>query len=99
MARELQNKLGEGHYGVKTFSRIDGFKHYLRQNNEWLFNDENDALGYLDDHLLVDFFQYWSELMEEGVATSPEVDSAVQGTEDELIVHGKQPFKQRIVIR
>ena len=46
------------------------------------------ALGYQDDHLLVDFFQYWLNLMEEGVATSPDVDSAVQSTEDELIVHG-----------
>ena len=88
MARELQKKLGEGHYGVKTFNHIEGFKHYLRQNNEWLFNDENSALGYQDDHLLVDFFQYWLNLMEEGVATSPDVDSAVQSTEDELIVHG-----------
>jgi multiple sugar transport system substrate-binding protein len=92
MARELQNTLGEGTFGVKTFNHIDAFKHYLRQNGKWLYNEENNALGYEDDQIMIDFYQYWVDLIEAGVATTPDVDSAVQGLEDELIVHGKAPI-------
>jgi len=89
IASKLQNHFGKGYYGVKSFNNIDGFKHYLRQNNEWLFNEENDALGYQDDNLLIEYFQYWLKNMKAGIATTPDIDSAVQGTEDELIVHKK----------
>ncbi|MCR2821195.1 ABC transporter substrate-binding protein [Lederbergia panacisoli] len=89
ISRKMQNHFGDGFYGMKTFSHIDAFKHYLRQHDLWLFNEENDGLGYDDDSILTEFFQYWLDNIKDGLSTNPDADSAVQGVEDELIVHKK----------
>jgi len=92
MAREIQTKLPDVDYGVSPFDHIDAFKHYLRQHGEWLYNEDNTALGYDDDQITIDFFSYWTELLDDGVAAPQDVVASVQSVEDELIVHGKSPL-------
>jgi len=92
MAREIQAKLPEAQYGVSPFDTIDAFKHYLRQHGKWIYNEDYTALGFKDDQIMIDFFRYWTKLLEDGVAAPQDVVASVQSIEDELIVHGKSPL-------
>jgi multiple sugar transport system substrate-binding protein len=92
-AKKLKDQLGDGVYGVEGAKNFLGnFQYYLRQHDIELYNEEGTALGYEDDKLLVEFLNYWDELLKDGVAAPPDVTAAVQGRlEEELIVHEKAP--------
>lgn len=68
---------------------LHSFKHYLRQHDLWLYNEEHTGLGYDDDQYFIDFFSMYKALLDEGVAAGPGIVADIQGMEDELIVHGE----------
>jgi multiple sugar transport system substrate-binding protein len=89
-ARKLKESLGDDVY-VQSLSDLHGFKHYLRQHDLWLYNEDNTGLGYDDDQYFIDYFSMWDELLKEGVSAGPDITTEIQGLEDELIVHGRSP--------
>ncbi len=90
MGQELSDNLGDGVYGLHPNAGIMAFKHYLRENNEWVFNDEGTGLGYEDDQLLVDFLQIQVNMLKSGAAAPPEVfKSAGANVETMPIITGK----------
>ncbi|WP_019533356.1 ABC transporter substrate-binding protein [Paenibacillus ginsengihumi] len=91
MARELKAKLGQDVWGMPLANEMNMFKHYLRQKGLWLYSDDGKSLGYPDDQVLTDFFNYWDKLRKDGIVPPPEVTQNIKGLEDELIVHKKSP--------
>ncbi|MFC0473011.1 ABC transporter substrate-binding protein [Halalkalibacter kiskunsagensis] len=89
-SRALKEKLGDDVY-VQSLSDLHGFKHYLRQHDLWLYNEDNTGLGYDDDQYFIDYFSMWNDLLREEVSAGPDITSEIQGLEDELIVHGRSP--------
>src|SRR5690606_17583298 len=73
MGLSLSDKMGDGSYGIHPNAGIMAFKHYLRENNLSLYNDDGTKLGYDDDQLLADFLQITVDLIESGAATPPDV--------------------------
>ncbi len=61
-----------------------GFKHYLRENGKWLYNNEGTGLGYEDDQLLIDFLQITVDMLESGAAAPPDVFKAAGGNVEQL---------------
>ncbi|WP_299094850.1 sugar ABC transporter substrate-binding protein [uncultured Metabacillus sp.] len=93
VSKQLQEKFGEGLYGAGGVANgLPWFNIYLRQHGFEVYNSEGTGLGYEDDQLLIDFLEYWDDLLNEDVAAPPKVTTAIQGLEDELIVHEKSPF-------
>lgn len=92
-ARQFKEYLGKDGY-FRAISGSHGFKHYLRQHDLWLYNEDNTGLGYDDDQYFIDFFSIWGELLAEDVIPGPEFVAEVQGLQDELIVHGISPVHQ-----
>ncbi|WP_338786427.1 sugar ABC transporter substrate-binding protein [Metabacillus sp. FJAT-53654] len=92
-AKKLKDQFGDGVYGVEgAKNSLVNFQYYLRQHDIELYNEDGTALGYKDDKLLVEFLNYWDELLKDDVAAPPDVTAAVQGRlEEELIVHEKAP--------
>ncbi|WP_059102606.1 ABC transporter substrate-binding protein [Shouchella shacheensis] len=82
-ARDINQELGIYSSG---FAGLPFFIHYLRQNDLWLYNEDNTELAF-DDQYLIDFLTMYKDLLDEGVVPGPEVTAEVQGLEDELIVH------------
>lgn len=69
----LTENLGDGVYGIHPNAGIMAFKHYLREHNLWLYNEDGTDLGYDDDQLLADFLQITIDLMESGAAAPTDV--------------------------
>ncbi|WP_216773409.1 ABC transporter substrate-binding protein [Metabacillus halosaccharovorans] len=93
ISMQLQEKFGEGMYGAGGIANaLPWFNIYLRQHGFEVYNSDGTGLGYEDDKFLIDFLQYWDKLLMDGIAAPPKVTSAIQGLEDELIVHKKSPF-------
>ncbi|RCW74906.1 ABC transporter substrate-binding protein [Saliterribacillus persicus] len=72
-SKEVSDNLGDGVYGTQPSAGLMGFKHYLRENDTWLYNDAGTALGYEDDQLLADFLQITVDMIDEGSAAPPDV--------------------------
>lgn len=90
IARKVHKATGE--FGTSHIGPHDAFEYYLRTKGYQLFNEDGTNLGYDDDQLLIDFLEMTKGLIDEGVSPSYEVTQQVEGTEDELIVHGRSPF-------
>ncbi|MEK3890509.1 ABC transporter substrate-binding protein [Bacillus sp. FSL K6-3431] len=90
IGKKLSNKLGDGVYGLHPSAGIMAFKHYLREHNTWLFNDDGTDLGYEDDQLLVDFLKMQADMLKSEAAAPPEVfKSAGSNIEQMPIITGK----------
>ncbi|WP_066191530.1 MULTISPECIES: ABC transporter substrate-binding protein [Gracilibacillus] len=77
-------------YGVHPSAGVMGFKHYLRQHGQWLYNEDGTALGYDDDQLLEDFLQITVDMLESGAAAPPDVFKvAGDSLEQSPIVNGE----------
>lgn len=72
-AKLSENLGGDGVYGVHPMAGVMGFKHYLRQNGQWLYSDDGTKLGYEDDQILEDYLQVTVDMLESGGAAPPEV--------------------------
>lgn len=92
MGRQIQEKLGDGVYGTPLSMGPDELKQYLMQRGGFIYNATGDALGYDDDAIMAEWFEFWNGLRKEGLAPSPEVMQSIGGLEDVLIVHQKSPF-------
>lgn len=89
-ARQLKEKLGKDVY-VRAMSGPAEFRQiYLNQLGQSFYNEGFTGLGY-DDKYLADFFTMWKQLIDKGITPGPAVTAAIQGLEDEMIVHGKSP--------
>ncbi|MFC0525876.1 ABC transporter substrate-binding protein [Pontibacillus salicampi] len=73
MGQKLSDQLGEGVYGMQPNAGIMRFKHYLRENGVWLYNEDGSGLGYENDQLLVDYLQHTVDVLESGAAAPPEL--------------------------
>lgn len=69
------------------FSIMPFFIHYLRQNDQWLYNEDNTAIGY-DDEVLVEFLTMYKGLLDDEVVPPPDVTADIHGLEDQLLIHG-----------
>ncbi|WP_346243868.1 extracellular solute-binding protein [Shouchella clausii] len=91
----------DGMYAYAFGDNLNFFKHYLRQHDLWLYNEDNTGLGYDDDKYLIDFLNMYKDLLDSGVAAPPDVKAEVQGIQDELIVHSRastfSPHSNQIV--
>ncbi|SFL90896.1 carbohydrate ABC transporter substrate-binding protein, CUT1 family [Gracilibacillus orientalis] len=72
-AKALSDNLGDNVYGVHPGAGVMGFKHYLRQHDQWLYSEDGTELGYDDDQLLVDYLQITVDMLESGAAAPPDV--------------------------
>ncbi|WP_100406877.1 ABC transporter substrate-binding protein [Bacillus solitudinis] len=90
-AYKIKETFGEDTFMAVPNIDLHGFKHYLRQHDLWLYNENNTGLGYDDDQYFIDYFTKWNELLEEGISPSADVLMEIQGLEDELIVHEMSP--------
>ncbi|MDP4551117.1 sugar ABC transporter substrate-binding protein [Alkalihalobacillus macyae] len=84
MGKELSDELGNGVYGLQPDAGIMMFKHYLRGNGKWLYNEDGSALGYEDDQLLVDFLQNTVDVLESGAASPPELFKSAGGNIEQM---------------
>jgi multiple sugar transport system substrate-binding protein len=89
-AYQLKEKLGKDVY-VRSMSGFSEFKQiYLEEQGQHLYNADATGLGY-EDKYLIEFFEMWKKLLDDGVIPRPDLTATIQGLEDELIVHGKAP--------
>ncbi|WP_274653488.1 ABC transporter substrate-binding protein [Paenibacillus humicola] len=91
-ARQLQQKLGKGVYGMPLSDDIDSFKQFLMERGAYLYNKDGTGLGYDDDKLVAEWFTYWNKQREDKVAPPPDMTASLTALEDQLIVHRKAPF-------
>jgi multiple sugar transport system substrate-binding protein len=92
-AAAVRKLTSEGVYGVEgAKNSLAFFNYYIRQYGLDLYSEDGTALGFEDDQVLVEFLEFWDELLQDGSAAPPDVTAAVQGRlEEELIVHEKAP--------
>lgn len=89
-AYRLKEKLGKDVY-IRSMSGFSEFKQiYLEEQGQHLYNEDATGLGY-EDKYLIEFFEMWKKLLDDGVIPPPDLTATIQGLEDELIVHGKAP--------
>lgn len=61
-----------------------GILHYwIRQHGETFFNEENTALGFEDDQLVVDFIDYYKDLLDAGAMVSPDEWTQISANPEE----------------
>lgn len=95
LAREMARP-DEGYYGIidPTVGITQRpFEAWVRQHDQELF-DEEGQLGF-DEDLLVDWWEYWAALRDEGVAPTPDVqiESDSQGFTNDLLVARKAAIR------
>ncbi|GAB2559985.1 ABC transporter substrate-binding protein [Gracilibacillus alcaliphilus] len=89
IGKEISDNTDDNVYGIHPHAGIMGFKHYLRQHNQWLYNEEGTDLGYDDDQLLIDYLQITVDMLESGAAAPPDVFMAAGASiEQSPIVNG-----------
>jgi len=93
IGRQIKEKTGT--FGIEPFSDLNGFKHYLRNHGLWVYNEQGNALGYDDDKYLVEYFHFFKDLIDEGVAAPAEqwVPTADQ-VENRMMTHGTAAMGQ-----
>lgn len=76
-----QVKETTGKLGVTTTGVVDDtnlFNYWVRQHGEQLFSDDNRSLGYEDDQILVEYLDFWKDLMDAGAAANPDEYAQIQ---------------------
>ncbi|MBS4218699.1 sugar ABC transporter substrate-binding protein [Bacillus sp. FJAT-49711] len=91
MSKQIKDNFGKGYFGITTFNNSEAFSVYLRQNGQDFYNEDFTDLGF-DDQLLIDYYNYWLELMNNGISTTAEDEAGIQGLEDSFLVLGKSPM-------
>lgn len=90
-ATDVSEALGEGFYGTTdSGDRYEAFETFLRQREKTLFDADGNQLGFEKEDL-IEWWTYWDNLREAGVATSAEIQAAVQGEEQQPIIQGLAP--------
>ncbi len=92
VATTVKKALGNGHYGTEPYDGIQDFTYWLRQKGYHLYNKAGNGLGYTNDNLMTEFFTFWQNLIKKGVAAPPSVTQSISDIQDEMIVHGTEPF-------
>ncbi|MDG5786750.1 sugar ABC transporter substrate-binding protein [Evansella sp. AB-P1] len=93
MGRAVQEAL-DLPYAVRMDAAHDReFGINLRQQGQWLYNDDASSLGWEDDDLFLDYVNFWLDLVEEGVAPPADVMQATGNIENYLIVHEEVPMQ------
>lgn len=72
-AKEIKEKTGK--LGVTSTGVVDDtnlFNYWVRQHGEQLFSDDNRSLGYKDDQVMIDYLDFWKDLMDAGAAANPD---------------------------
>ncbi|MBS4178241.1 ABC transporter substrate-binding protein [Lederbergia citrea] len=92
ISKKLKEGLGDNKYGIGgVYTGLLYFNYYLRQHGKQLYNEDGTGLGYDDDQLAIDYYTYWNNLLEDGIAAPPKITTTIKGLEDELIVQEKAP--------
>lgn len=74
--KETTGKLGVTSTGVVDDTNL--FNYWVRQHGEQLFSDDKRSLGYKDDQILVDYLDFWKDLMDTGAAANPDEYAQIQ---------------------
>ncbi|MDG5786914.1 extracellular solute-binding protein [Evansella sp. AB-P1] len=93
MGRQVQEALGL-EYGLRNDVQHD--RHLgviLRQNGQWLYNEDGTASGMEDDSLFLDMINTWNELEADGVTPPADVLEATGSIENYQIVTGDAPMQ------
>ncbi len=70
--RTLGEAVGDEFYGYDLISEFEMFSVFARQNGETVFNEAGDGLGFSDEHLVA-FFQFLTEMLDEGLSPPHEI--------------------------
>lgn len=86
---KLNKELGVYGDGGMAITYFHELKHYIRQNGEKFYSEDNTELGYTDDKLFEDHFNRQLQLVNTGIMPSPDIRLEIKSIEDELIVEEK----------
>lgn len=86
-AAKIRETLGEGNFGCNGVP--GGLDYRLRQNGQSMYDQAGTELGYSDDKIFIDYFNFQLKLQNAGIIPKPNELLAVKGLEDEFIVRGK----------
>jgi ABC-type sugar transport system, periplasmic component len=62
---------------------INLLHYWVRQHGACLFNEEGNGLGFADDSILVEYFNMWKSMMDEGISPNPDEMA-------EILTHGQE---------
>ncbi|EGL81479.1 extracellular solute-binding protein family 1 [Caldalkalibacillus thermarum TA2.A1] len=91
-ARALHERLGI--YGTDIdVNQARAFGLYLKQQGEWLYNEDGTRLGWDNEQHYIDYVNFWIKLKDDGVAPPADVVETAQAVEDWLIVNERTPMQ------
>lgn len=69
---------------------INLLHYWVRQHGECLFNEKGNGLGFADDKIIVDYFDMWKSMMDEGISPNPDemAEILTRGQESDPVVTG-----------
>lgn len=92
MNREITKTIGKKSavVAVGVTGDINLLHYWVRQHGECLFNEEGNGLGFTDDSVLVEYFNMWKSMMDEGISPNPDemAEILTRGQESDPVVTG-----------
>ncbi len=92
----VKEKTGKYGFAILPTSDTNFFNYWVRQHGEALFNEEQTALGYSDDSIMIEWLDMWKELMDSGCVPNPDeyAQIKVAGTDSSPIITDNAAFIQ-----
>lgn len=96
MSKTIVEKTGKYSFDSQPVTDTNFFNYWLRDHGAKLFADDNKSLGFDDDKLTSDFFQYWMDLIEIGAVPNPDEyeQIATLGKEASPVITDDAAFRQ-----
>lgn len=96
MSKAIVEKTGKYSFDGQPVTDTNFFNYWLRDHGAKLFADDYKSLGYEDDALTADFFQYWMDLIEIGAVPNPDEyeQIATLGKEASPVITNDAAFRQ-----
>ena len=69
---QIHDKTGKVGFSGSAVDNLNVLNYWVRQHGAQLFADDNKSLGYDDDSIVTEYFQYWKDLTDAGAVPNPD---------------------------
>ncbi len=96
ISKTIKEKTGKYSFDGQPVTDTNFFNYWVRDRGEKLFADDNKSLGFEDDAITSEFFQYWFDLINIGAVPNPDEyeQIATLGKEASPVITNDAAFRQ-----
>lgn len=96
ISKTIVDKTGKYSFDSQPVTDTNFFNYWVRGYGDKLFADDNKSLGFEDDKITTEFFQYWLDLIDMGAVPNPDEyeQIATLGKEASPVITDDAAFRQ-----